>query len=617
VHAAAFAAWACVPALIVLVATAGGGHRPLTPAQKRAERADVGGPFPLELRSPQVVAGTSQRVLVALGRPSVGELMAQRRQAAADQRAHVRSIRREARALMSALRARGVQFGDPLVFARVWSGFAATIATEDLPAVQTLGLRVEPVSRFYPAQVEARDAPGVRPLPAREAGGRVAVLDAFPRGTVEADVVGRSGARRLRAERAGLRLAGVVGQELPRARVVPIRAAGAQPLEDGTPAVFATTDQLFAALERAVDPDQDGDATDAVPVALTGLSAPYSGFPDSAAAEAVDAAAALGTLVVAPAGNGGRAEGPFGTIGDPGAAAAALTVGALDGSGKPAPATSRGPTYAFTPKPDLAIGGGAATTAGAGWGTAIAAARVAGVAAALRAARPELSPAETAAALIGTAAARGDPALAGGGDPLLQAARATQAIAEPPQLLLRPGQRKRVRIEAPEGRVPQPHRPSAPGLEIRASGGGRVVEIGAPRDARAGSGRIEVGTIAIPYQVVTAPPPSPPLGGLRIVRSKRAPGGVRFTLGSIGRVKDRGIAVVPVGNLVLTLEGPGRRELTPPGGARDLLPGEYAYTLTDEVLGALPAGRYRFVLRARGSAGGPLVSRRSRFFRIR
>ena len=59
-----------------------------------------------------------------------------------------------------------------------------------------------------------------------------------------------------------------------------------------------------------------------------------------------------------------------------------------------------------------------------------------------------------------------------------------------------------------------------------------------------------------------------------------------------------------MGNLVLTLSGPSRRELTPPGGARDLLPGEYAYTLTDEIKSQLPPGRYRFVLRARGTAGG-------------
>jgi hypothetical protein len=71
-----------------------------------------------------------------------------------------------------------------------------------------------------------------------------------------------------------------------------------------------------------------------------------------------------------------------------------------------------------------------------------------------------------------------------------------------------------------------------------------------------------------------------------------------------------------VGNLVLTLRGPTRRQLTPPGGARDLLPGEYAYTLTDEIKAQLSPGRYRFELRARGTAGGSVVVRRSRSFKV-
>src|SRR4051812_49829322 len=161
----------------------GGEEKPLTPAQKRVERAHVGGPFPLELRSPQVVAGTSARVLVSLRRPSLAQLDAKQPQSPRRQRAYVRSLYREERALMSALEAKGVSFGRPVLFARVWSGFAATIATKDLPAVQTLGLRVEPVSRFFPAQVAAADAPAVRPLPTTATRvGRLAVLDAFPRG---------------------------------------------------------------------------------------------------------------------------------------------------------------------------------------------------------------------------------------------------------------------------------------------------------------------------------------------------------------------------------------------------------------------------------------------------
>src|SRR4051794_2338765 len=205
--------------LAVLIGAALQDAKPLTPAQKRAARADVGGPFPLELRSPQVVAGTSARVLVALRRPSLAELDAQKPQSPARQRAYVRSLHREARALMSALDAKGVRFGDPVLFARVWSGFAATIATKDLPAVQTLGLRVEPVARFYPAQVAATEAPGVRPLPTR-ARGHVAILDAFPRARGVIDEVGHSGnGRSSAAAAAGERIAAVVRGELPKAHV--------------------------------------------------------------------------------------------------------------------------------------------------------------------------------------------------------------------------------------------------------------------------------------------------------------------------------------------------------------------------------------------------------------
>ena len=131
-------------------------------------------------------------------------------------------------------------------------------------------------------------------------------------------------------------------------------------------------------------------------------------------------------------------------------------------------------------------------------------------------------------------------------------------------------------------------------------------------------GRARFGAISVPYIVVSASASAPPpdLGALHLIHAHGRTAGVRFVAGRITRPRVGPPSVVPVGNLILTLEGPGRRELTPPGGALDLLPGEYAYTLTNEVLGTLPAGRYRFVVRALGSAGGATVTRRSRTFRI-
>jgi hypothetical protein len=444
------------------------------------------------------------------------------------------------------------------------------------------------------------------------------VLDAFPRGKARIDEVGSVGNRRVSsAERAGLRIRAVLRAELPRAEIRSIRVAGSQALENGKFQVFGTTDQLLAGLERVVDPDEDGDSVDAPPVAVTGLGAPYSGFEGSAIAEATDAAAQLGTLIVAPAGNGGDPDGPFGAITAPGSARRALTVGALNSDGDVAQGSSRGPTYSLGAKPDLAIGGGASTGAGKAWGTAIAAARVAGVAAALRAERPRLDAGEAAAALIGTAAPRGDADGAGGGDPLLQAARATPFVAEPAQFTLRPGEVEGIRIKF-TGPVVPIKVPAVDGLRIRKSGSARTpfLFIDAKPGADPGSGgRIDLGPIAIPYTVIAEEPPAPPLGRPEVIVRRGKPDGVRFVAGSIDR-GDKGTSVIPVGNLVLTLNGPTKRELTPPGGARDLLPGEYAYTLTDEIKSQLAPGRYRFELRARGTAGGKVVSKRSRSFKV-
>ena len=87
----------------------------------------------------------------------------------------------------------------------------------------------------------------------------------------------------------------------------------------------------MAGLERAVDPDGNGDLRDAADIALAAVVEPFAAFSDSPESRAVAGATRLGTLVVAAAGNDGRAgrEG-FGSVGGPGGAPDALTVGALD-----------------------------------------------------------------------------------------------------------------------------------------------------------------------------------------------------------------------------------------------------------------------------------------------
>ena len=64
---------------------------------------------------------------------------------------------------------------------------------------------------------------------------------------------------------------------------------------------------MIAGLERAVDPNGDGDAHDAARIALLGVVEPFASFADSPEAQAVDGALALDMLVVAPAGNDGAA----------------------------------------------------------------------------------------------------------------------------------------------------------------------------------------------------------------------------------------------------------------------------------------------------------------------
>ena len=120
------------------------------------------------------------------------------------------------------------------------------------------------------------------------------------------------------------------GASRPGATILPIRVAGWQPSAEGGFAVYGRTDQLLAGLERAVDPDADGRSLDAARVAVVGVTEPFAAFGDGPVALAVAGAAELDTLVVVPAGNEGPAGPGYGSIGGPGGAPAALTVGAAD-----------------------------------------------------------------------------------------------------------------------------------------------------------------------------------------------------------------------------------------------------------------------------------------------
>ncbi len=169
--------------------------------------------------------------------------------------------------------------------------------------------------------------------------------------------------------------------------------------------------RVMAGIERAVDPNHDGNPADHADV--INLSLGRTGDADDPESQAVDNATAAGVLVVASAGNDGRS---YFTVGTPAAARTALTVGATDETDQVADFSSRGPSAgAYGLKPEIVAPGVTicgAQAAGVGGqtcvdeshiqltGTSMAAPQVAGAAALLRGVFPTLTPAEVKSLLV-------------------------------------------------------------------------------------------------------------------------------------------------------------------------------------------------------------------------
>ena len=193
------------------------------------------------------------------------------------------------------------------------------------------------------------------------------------------------------------------------------------------------TSGVIAAIERAVDPNGDGDPSDHVDVINLSLGAP--GHPDDEAALAVDKAVEAGVIVCAAAGNSGRTM----SIGSPGAARKAITVGALDEYDQVAFFSSKGPTTkAYTFKPDVVAPGNLIISAEMGGttikqsGTSMAAPHVAGAAALLKALHPDWTPSDVKAALASSAKPllrESDPLAMGAGKIDVAAASAVTLLA--------------------------------------------------------------------------------------------------------------------------------------------------------------------------------------------
>jgi len=175
---------------------------------------------------------------------------------------------------------------------------------------------------------------------------------------------------------------------------------------------------VIAAVERAVDPDQDGDPRDHADVANMSLGF-YFGSADNPMTRAVENASAAGVVFCVAAGN--RSD--FFTVASPGDAPSAITVGAIDHADAIAPFSSKGPLHeSMRIKPDLVapgvdissawLGGGVTVQSG----TSMAAPYVAGVAARVKASHPEWLAPAIRSAVVNTARGLGnEPMIEGAG----------------------------------------------------------------------------------------------------------------------------------------------------------------------------------------------------------
>ncbi len=151
------------------------------------------------------------------------------------------------------------------------------------------------------------------------------------------------------------------------------------------------------ALERATDPNNDGDFSDHFDIASISLGGEYAGSPDDLLSEAADNAVSRGIVVVAAAGNSGNDY----TIVSPGCAQKSICVGASYKNDLISYQSSRGPVYwkgNYIIKPDIVapgilinsckLGGGYTIKSG----TSMATPHVAGTAALILQKHPEWSP---------------------------------------------------------------------------------------------------------------------------------------------------------------------------------------------------------------------------------
>ena len=328
-------------------------------AQREASRS--WSPFLGDERPSGVI--DTRRVVVRFDDPSLGEWVAAGGTRTATQRAAwLRRASKLQQQRLDALSLAGVRFTVEHRYLRVLNGASIVVHGDGAQLLQSMNkvATVTPVRTLWPAAIDDSGAAGAAAAVGDTAGAgtsravRVAVLDTgvdqrhpavaghvlaprdatapSARPSAAAGAAAAAGATIL-PDPHGTAVAGAVlsgagdGVDV---RLLPIQVLGSRPARDGVEAVMGDSDDLLAALELAVDPDAKPGTDDAVDVAVVASTSPYAGFAGSPEDAAVQAATALGTLVVAAAGNDGASGDAVGTIGSVASSRAALAVGAAD-----------------------------------------------------------------------------------------------------------------------------------------------------------------------------------------------------------------------------------------------------------------------------------------------
>src|SRR5918994_1495002 len=164
-----------------------------------------------------------QRMIVVLRNPSLADRLAEAGGTATESamRQWTASALAAQKQIAARLSGEGIQLVPDFVYTRTFNGFSAPI---DGRALALLDREGHGLARAHPDQPTRLER----------------------HGTQMAGLIAGSGP------------AGIHGVALA-ASILPIRVAGWQPSAEGGFAVYGRTDQLLAGIERAVDPDADGD----------------------------------------------------------------------------------------------------------------------------------------------------------------------------------------------------------------------------------------------------------------------------------------------------------------------------------------------------------------------